>query len=139
LERAKIGEETPRTFKCFVKSFKFNKTVILQGNKQKMPEICGETKVGEGASLFQLAGDSMGNVPIRAPPLFKHAPKCICYFVSIVGKLSNTLWAFPTGWPTPFKYCSNSLQELLGPFPDVQRFGHFFFISLEAVCFCLLK
>jgi hypothetical protein len=59
----------------------------------------------------------VGNVPIGSPLLFGHFPKCIRYSVNIVKKVSNTLWAFPTESPIPFRYYSNGLQELLGHFP----------------------
>jgi hypothetical protein len=60
---------------------------------------------------------------------------------SLAEKVSNTLWAFPKGSPIPFRYGSNDLQELLGAFPNVSwhKFGLFLYISLEAVCFCLLR
>jgi hypothetical protein len=124
LERVKIGEETLKAFKfllCLQLVYKFNKTALLQKNKQKPPEICGDA-VGSrlrGPPCFQLDGDLVGNAPIGSPLLFRHFPKCIHCSVSIAEKASNTLWVFPKESPTLFRYCSNGLQELLDAFPNV--------------------
>jgi hypothetical protein len=106
-----------------------------------MPEICGDT-VGirpRDFPCFLLAGDLDGNAPIGSPLLSGHFPTP--YSVSIAEKTSNPLWAFPKESPIYFRFCSNSLQELLGAFPNVSRhrFGHFLSISLQAANFCLLR
>jgi hypothetical protein len=75
----------------------------------------------------------VGNVLIGSPLSFEHFPKCIRYSVSIAEKVSNTLWAFPKESPTPFRYCSNGPQELLG------LFGNILYISLGAACLYLLR
>ncbi len=116
---------------------------MLRGNKQKMPEICGDM-VGirpRGFPCFLLAGDLEGNAPIGPPLLFGHFPKCFHYSVGIAEKVSSPFWAFSKESPIPFRFCSNGLQDLLGAFPKVSphRFGHFLHISLEAACFCLLR
>jgi hypothetical protein len=94
-----------------------------------MPEIC-EDMVGNRLAglLVPNDGDPVGNAPTRFPLLFEHFPTCICYFVSIADKVSNTPQeAFP--------------QELFGTFPNMpqHRFGHFLYIFFEALCFCLLR
>jgi hypothetical protein len=73
---------------------KFNKTARLQGNKLKMPEICGDT-VGNrlrGPPCFLLAGNPVGNAPIMASTFkFGYLPKCIHYSVSIAEKVELSL------------------------------------------------
>jgi hypothetical protein len=100
MERAKIGEEPLIDFKFFVLSpivFKFNKTAALQGNKRKMPDICGDA-VGitpRGFPCFPLAGDLEGNAPTGSTFLFGQFSKCFCYSIRIAEKVSNPLWSFP--------------------------------------------
>jgi hypothetical protein len=65
--------------------FKFNKTVVLRGNRQKILEMCGDT-VGDRpkrSPYFLLAGDLVENAPIVSPLLIGHFPKHIHYSVSI--------------------------------------------------------
>jgi hypothetical protein len=116
---------------------------VLRGNKQKLPEICGDTVAirPRGVPCFLLAGDLEGNAPIRSPLLFGHFPKCLHYSVIIAEKVCNPFLAFPKELPIPFRFCSNGLQELLGSFSNVSRhrFRYFLYISLEAACFCLLR
>ncbi len=112
----------------------FKKTAMLRGIKQKMSEICGHI-VGirpRGFPFFLLAEDPERNAPIRSPLLFEHFLRCLRNSVSISAEVSNPLWAFPKKLQIPFRFCSNSLQELLGAFPEVSRFrfGHFLYISL---------
>ncbi len=73
---------------------------MLQGNRQKMPEMCGDTV----SPCFLLAGSLVGNVPIVSPRLFGHFPRCIHFFVSVAEKDSNTLQAFPKESSMPFRY-----------------------------------
>jgi hypothetical protein len=104
---------------------------MLQGNRQKMPEICGDT-VGFrpwGFPCFLLTGDPVKNVPIRSPLLFEHFPKCIRYSVSIAER-SSILFEES---PIPFRYCSSGLPELLGAFPDIDLGISFTFPSKQLV------
>ncbi len=76
--------------------FVFNKTAMLQGNIQKMPEKRGDM-VGNrprGSPCFLLTGDRWIS-PIKSPLLFEHFQQCIFYSVSIIEKVSNTLRHFP--------------------------------------------
>ncbi len=82
LERAKIDEEPLMAFiflLCLPFISKFNKTAVLWENKQKMPEICGDTAGvrPRGFPCFLLAGDLEGNVLIGCPLLFGHFPQSV--------------------------------------------------------------
>jgi hypothetical protein len=143
-ERAKI-EEPLMVFKFFIYIqivFKLNKTAVLQGNKQKMPEICEDT-VGirpMGFPCFLFANPE-GTASIRSLLLSEHFPKCLCYSVNIAEKVCSPLWAFPKESLIPFRFCLNGLPEPLGLFPKMSwnRFGYFLYIFLEEACFCLLR
>ncbi len=80
-----------------------------------MPDICKDM-VGNRprrSPCFLLAGERWLNAPFGFPILFGHFSKCICYFVSIAEKVSNTLWAFPKGRQYPFstaQMVSKSIQ-----------------------------
>jgi hypothetical protein len=113
-KKKKIGEEPLRAWKFFVWSpnlnlVKYNR--VLRGNKQEMPEICGDTVSNRlrGPAFFLFASDLVRNAPIRSPLLSGRFPNCFRYSVIIAEKVSNTLWAFPKELPTPFRYCSNVL------------------------------
>ncbi len=96
------------TFLVFLKFFiKFNKTAVVRDYRLKTSEICGDMvgNTAMGSPCFPLAGELMGNTPIGSPLLFGHFPKCVCYPVSIVEKISNTLVAFSKELPIPFRYC----------------------------------
>ncbi len=57
--------------------------------------MCFTKIYGDIIGNRQLAGDLVGNAPIRSPLLFWYFPKGIRYSVSIAEKVSNTLLAFP--------------------------------------------
>jgi hypothetical protein len=69
---------------------------VLQGNREKMPEICGYM-VGqaEGFPCFLLDGDPVGNAPIPSPLLYEHFPKCVQYFVSVAERSPIPFGHFP--------------------------------------------
>jgi hypothetical protein len=103
LKRSKIDQGLLMVMKIVIKC---NKTAGLRGKRQKMPEICGDT-VGDGlkgSSCYLLAGDPVGNAPIGSPFSFEHFSKCISHSVSLEGKVSNTLRAFPKESPIPLRY-----------------------------------
>jgi hypothetical protein len=91
--------------------------------------------------LFPIGGRSGGKCTHQVSTFIWPFSKCIHYSVSIAENVANTLGAFLKESPIPFRYCSNGLQELLGPFLNISwhRFGHFLYISLTAVSFCLLR
>jgi hypothetical protein len=77
-----------------------------------------------GFPCFLLAKNLEGNAPMRSPLLFGHLPKCLRYSVSIAEKVSNPIWAFRKESPIPFRFCSNSLLELLGKILKVGNWRH---------------
>ncbi len=94
-----------------------------------------------GPPCFQLARGPVVNEPTGSPLLCGHCPKCIRYSVSTAEKGSNTLLAFPKELPKPLRYCSKGLQGFVDTFHIMShhRFGHFLYISIEAVGFSLLR
>jgi hypothetical protein len=77
---------------CFVmppNRIKFNETAMLQGNKQKMPEIYGDT-VATGRGDF-LVSYWLATQKEMHPLLFGHFLKCLCHSVNITKKVSNPL------------------------------------------------
>jgi hypothetical protein len=74
---------------------------VFRGNGQKKPDISEDT-IGnrlKGSPCFLLAGDTVGNAPIRSPLLFGHH-----YSLCVAEKVSNTLQAFPKESPISLRY-----------------------------------
>jgi hypothetical protein len=118
---------------------------MLRGNRQKMPEICGDMlsnkqSGGRGSSCLFLAGNPMRNAsgvstyiwafPTLDPLLCKHCFKGFQYST-----------AFPRELPILFRYCSNRLKELLSAFHNMSwhRLGHFLYIFSWSNMFLFIK
>jgi hypothetical protein len=88
----------------------FNKTGDIQGNGQKLPDLCGDMGANRPRRVigYWLSASSrsffvqrkhlqkVGNGPNRPTLFFGLLPKCLHYSVSII-EIANTLWAFLKG------------------------------------------
>jgi hypothetical protein len=45
-------------------------------------------------------------------------PRAFLYPLRIAQRLPNSLWVFPSGFPTPFEHFLAAVQQLLRPFPS---------------------
>ncbi len=65
--------------------------------------------------------------PIGWQRVFGHFPAAFLYSLRIAQRLSNSLWAFPSGFPTPFEYFPAAVQQPLRAVPSGCRlkYGNF--------------
>jgi hypothetical protein len=78
----------------------------FRGNQWKLPRFCR-----------QPLGNSTSS-PIGWQWVFGHFPAAFLYSLRIAQRLSNSLWAFPSGFPTPFEYFPAAVQQPLRAVPS---------------------
>jgi hypothetical protein len=77
----------------------------FRGNEWKLPRFC--RPLGNSASS-----------PIGWQQVFGYFPAAFLYSLKIAQRLSNSLWAFSSGFPTLFEHSPAAVQQPLRAFPS---------------------
>jgi hypothetical protein len=109
-DRKYLGEDPLRLFKIFQCVFDFFSINIemwqFRGNEWKLPRFCRQPLGNSACS------------PIGWQQAFGHFPAAFLYSLRIAQRLSKSLWAFPSGFPTPFEHFPAAVQQPLRAFPS---------------------
>jgi hypothetical protein len=102
MERAKIGEDPLRVFKI---SPLF---LLLVTNIYRNAVL--QRKEMEIVTFYPIAGRQLCLVCYWLTAGFWHFPAAFQHSLRIAQRLSNSLWAFPSAFPVPFKQCPGAVQ-----------------------------
>ncbi len=85
-------------------------------NKYRNVAVHG--KLMEIATFLLTAAGNSTSSPIGWQWVFGHFPAAFLYSLRIAQRLSNILWLFPSGFPTPFEYFPATVQQPLRTVPS---------------------